>query len=173
MFDINDVVVYSSFGVCRIVDISVKDFCGSPARYYVLEPVFDDRCTYFVDVANQLAISRLHPVLAPAAARELIASLPKIEEQWDDNPKERKALFSRIVSGGDRLELIGLIKALRSYERSQRAAGKKLNMSDEQSLRLAEKLIRQELAVSLDLPPEQVEPYICGVLQRQAAQDPA
>lgn len=168
MFSIDDVVHYGSYGACRIIDIADREFCGVTGRYYVLEPVFDDRCTYYVDVNNELAAARLRPALGAEQAERLVAQLPDAEEQWLDNPKQRRSLYGEIISRGDRLELVGLIKALRLHERRQRDCGKKLNMSDEQSLRLAEKMIGQELALSLGLSPEEAVARVAERLEQTA-----
>ena len=164
MYHIDDTLIYGNHGVCRVTDIAERDFCGKESLYYVLEPVFDRGCTFFVDVHNSAA-ARLRPVLAPEEAERLIAAMPRIEEQWDDNPRQRRALYSRIIAGGDRLELIGLIKALHDYEQQQISARKKLSSGDEQSLRLAEKLIGQEIALALRIPAEQATARIKSLLE--------
>lgn len=168
MYHIDDTLVYGNHGVCRVTDIAERDFCGKESLYYVLEPVFDRGCTFFVDVHNSVAAARLRPVLAPEEAKRLIAAMPRVEEQWDDNPRQRRALYSRIIAGGDRLELIGLIKALYDYEQQQISARKKLSSGDEQFLRLAEKLIDQEIAYALRLEPAQVASYIESRLAQTA-----
>ena len=160
MYQIDDALIYGSFGVCRVADITEREFCGSESLYYVLEPVFDSGCTFFVDVHNSAAASRLRPALEPEDAELLIAAMPRVEEQWEDEPRQRKARYSRIIAGGDRLELIGLIKALHNYGQQQRSLGKKLGAGDEQCLRLAEKLIDQEIAHALRREPAQVASYI-------------
>lgn len=39
MFCVNDVVLYSCYGVCEIMDITIKNFGGSKEEYYVLRPL--------------------------------------------------------------------------------------------------------------------------------------
>ena len=41
MYQINDLVMYGSIGVCKVTDITKPDFAGSDEEklYYVLEPV--------------------------------------------------------------------------------------------------------------------------------------
>lgn len=168
MFEINQTVLYGSYGACRIMDIAEREFCGARGLYYILEPVFDARCTYFVAVDNEIATSRLRQVLPPERVRDMISAMPQVEEQWEDDPKLRKARYSQIISRGDRQELIGLIKALHSHQLRQHACGKKLNLSDEQSLRMAERMIHDEIALSLDLLPDQVLPYITSQLEAKA-----
>ena len=76
MYQIDDALIYGSFGVCRVADITEREFCGSESLYYVLEPVFDSGCTFFVDVHNSAAASRLRPALEPEDAERLIAAMP-------------------------------------------------------------------------------------------------
>lgn len=164
MFNINDTVLYGSHGACRVIDITEKEFCGKIGLYYILEPMFDDRCTFFVSTDNELAAAHLRPVLPEPQVRQLIRDMPATAAEWIDNPKLRKARYGQIIANGDRRELIALIKALHDHQLRQQASGKKLNMSDEQSLKTAEKMLYHEIALALDLPPEQVVPFIVAQL---------
>ena len=52
MFQINDTVAYSTNVVCKIENITMKEFMGTTKEYYVLKPVNDNAATLDVPVYN-------------------------------------------------------------------------------------------------------------------------
>jgi CarD family transcriptional regulator len=79
---------------------------------------------------------------------------------WIDNEPQRKEEYRKILDSGDRHKLISLIKTLhtRSSELSRRK--KKLHSADERILHDAENVLYDEFAYALEIPREQVIPYI-------------
>ena len=53
MYNVNDAVVYSSYGVCVISAIEERDFSGESVEYYVLRPVSDNKNTFYVPTSNE------------------------------------------------------------------------------------------------------------------------
>lgn len=43
MYNVNDAVVYASYGVCVISAIEERDFSGENIEYYILQPVGDKK----------------------------------------------------------------------------------------------------------------------------------
>ena len=41
MYNIGDLIIYSSHGICRIDDICEKEYYGVAKNYYVLHPMED------------------------------------------------------------------------------------------------------------------------------------
>ena len=65
MYQVNDVVVYGLHGVCRVTEITEKEFAGEAQRYYTMKPVFDNRSTF------------LYPPTTKPPAKKCGSSLPK------------------------------------------------------------------------------------------------
>ena len=59
MFQINDIVTYGTNGVCKIENITMKEFMGSAKEYYVLKPVNDNASTIYVPVHNEKVAGKM------------------------------------------------------------------------------------------------------------------
>ena len=53
MFQVNDTIMYGTQGICKIVEITQKDFLGTKKEYYVLKPMSDSGATLFAPVNNE------------------------------------------------------------------------------------------------------------------------
>ncbi|MGN1467614.1 MAG: CarD family transcriptional regulator [Ruminococcus sp.] len=160
MYNVNDTVVYGSQGVCKITSITEKNLNGEIKKYLVLKPVYDERNTIFVPLDNQLLYSRLHKVLSAEEVNRIIDDIPSEDFLWVENETERKDCYKKILSGGNRQEISRMIKTLRYHRIQQQKSGKKLHSSDERFLKEAEKLLYDEIAVVLNMNPDDVLPFI-------------
>ncbi|MBQ3968923.1 MAG: hypothetical protein II685_00385 [Clostridia bacterium] len=59
MYELNEILVYGSSGVCKLVDIRKEKFAGSPTMYYILSPVFSGQSTLYVPIENTALSSKL------------------------------------------------------------------------------------------------------------------
>ena len=96
----------------------------------------------------------------PEEIHKLIQEIPEEKELWIENEGERRAEYGRIVSGGDRRELIRVIKALYQRRQKQQELGKKFHLSDERFLKEAEEKLHGEFALVLNIQPDQVTAFI-------------
>ena len=166
MFNLNDTILYGSHGVCTIVDICKKDFCGDQLEYYTLKPVYDNNASViFVPTKNTDLTDKMRQILSAAEVHALIHSMPDEQFIWIENENERKMAYADIIRRGDRQELIQLIKTLHQHQENQKANGKKLYVSDENFFREAEKLLYEEFAYVLHLQQDQVLPFILDQIQ--------
>lgn len=49
MFEVGDVVLYTASTICRIVEITTKDFGGKESEYYILRPIYDESDRIYSD----------------------------------------------------------------------------------------------------------------------------
>lgn len=155
MFCIGQTVLYGSNGVCTIDDVTEKRIGKSRIEYYVLKPVCTTTSTLFVPTANTKLVSKIRRVLSEEEANRILSDLPVIGE-WNDNKLERCDEFREIITEGDCVELIRLIRLIRDHERVQTARGKRLHISDERFLKEAEKMICEEFSLVLNIGREEV-----------------
>jgi CarD family transcriptional regulator len=153
-------VLYGVQGLCRIAEISERDFTGKRTEYYVLKPVYDEKATIFIPVQNEALIQKMRRILSSDEIYDLIRNMPAEETIWIENENARRERYKQILSGGDRAELIQLIKTLYQRQQSQKAKGKKLHVTDDRFMREAEKMLYEEFAHVLNISPEQVLPFI-------------
>ena len=87
------------------------------------------------------------------------------EPVWIEDATVRKEAFRRILTAGDRKELLGMIRMLYLHREALNGKGKRLRTNDEQMLRDAEKLLNDEFALVLNIKPREVPEYIRSRLE--------
>lgn len=159
---INDLVVYRSAGVCRVVAEEEQSMDGvSFVKYYKLKPLADENSTYYIPVAS--AGEKLRELLPKEEVLSLIDSMPRSageDDIWSDNRRERKEIYSQILRGDDQKALVQLISSLYFKKQDQEARGKRFSTMDETAMKNAENLMLQEFGIVLGLEPEQVRGFI-------------
>ncbi|SFX16251.1 CarD family transcriptional regulator [Ruminococcus sp. XPD3002] len=166
MYNVNDAVMYASYGVCIIKAIETRDFSGEDVEYYVFQPVGDDRNTFYVPTENSPLLDKMRQVYSKKEVEDLISIMPEESDIWIDNDAQRKEEFRSIIDQGDRRELVKLIKTLYSRKLKLNEGHKKLHSSDERFLTEAEHMLYDEFAYALNIPREQVLPYIKQAIDR-------
>jgi CarD family transcriptional regulator len=162
MYKENDTVMYKAQGLCKITEISEKEFGGNRRLYYVLKPLNDDKATIFVPADNETTTAKMYPVSSPEEILALIQAMSCEKTIWIEDEIARKSRYQEILSGDDRLELARLAKTLYLHQQTQKNKGKRLHLTDERCLREAEKILHEEIAHVLNIERDQVLPFILG-----------
>ena len=160
MFGIGDIVVYGAQGICKIECTENKMIGRQKVEYYVLKPLFNENTAVFVPIENETLIAKMKPVLTTDEAYALIKKSAKLDALKYADENQKREAYKIILASGDREKLISLIKTIRLERETRRVVGKKLNLSDEQSLRKAELLIYNELAFVLNKSQQEIENII-------------
>ena len=160
MFDVNDTLMYGSFGVCRVEAIEMRDFMGAEREYYVLRHLFSPNNTFYVPVDSETAVGQLHTVCSKKTAEELIGQIRSEAPRWTADDAARKAEYSRIIDSADRLEMLRQMKALLLHRRELTENGKKLHSSDERFLSIAGNILSEEFAYALGTDRSEALRYI-------------
>lgn len=155
MFKVNDTIMYGTQGVCKIVEITQKDFMGDKKDYYVLKPVNDKGATLFAPV-NVKAGNKMRRILTKEEVHDLIARMPEEEIEWIPGVNLRKETYKKIISNGDHIELIRMIKTLHVQREKRESEGKHLYLSDERFLKEAERILCEEFQYVLKLNKEEL-----------------
>ena len=160
MYKIDDVVVYGNHGVCRITEITEKEFAGETHLYYTMIPVFDHRSTFFLQVDNEKSQKKIRAILTADEIRNLIRTIPQQEELKINDEKQRKDIYKTIIENGDRSEIMCLVKTLYERREAQKKAGRKQHLVDERFMKEAETVLYDEFAYVLNIDRDQVVEYI-------------
>lgn len=166
MFKVNDVVVYSSQGVCEIIGIEEQQIGGETKSYYVLKPNNDKGAICYVPTWNEKAWSKLRKVMTKKDVDALIDSIPKKKPTWIANDNERKEAYKRILASGDQSAIISMVQALFTHRKEREAEGKRLHMSDEHFMKDAEQLLYNEWQYVLNVDKAGLMAYIFDRLER-------
>ena len=93
MFQINDTVMYGTHGVCKIEDITMKEFMGSQKEYYVLKPISDFTATLYVPTHNEKLLARMRRILSKQEVYQLIGMIKAIYLHKQKRESEGKRLY--------------------------------------------------------------------------------
>ncbi|MBQ2357911.1 MAG: CarD family transcriptional regulator [Ruminococcus sp.] len=155
MFCVGQTVLYGSNGVCMVDDVTEKRIGKTKIQYYVLKPLCNNTSTLFVPTANQQLVSKMRRILTEDEAEAILRDLPPCGD-WNDNKQERSEQFRAIITEGSCVELIRLIRLVRTHGQEQLAGGKRLHISDERFLKEAEKMICEEFSLVLHISRDEV-----------------
>ncbi len=157
----NEYIVFSSTGVCEVVDIVTENFDGDAEReYYVLNPIRGNGSTIYIPTDNKTI--NIRRIMTREQSQALIDSYQTVDDAWNEEDSPRRTAFANALQSGDPEKLIELIKTLYARQEDLTEQGKKLSNSDTETLKLAEQLLYDELAYSLEIDPEEVPVLIFG-----------
>ncbi len=158
MFSINDTVVYSTVGVCRVEGIEKLTLGRETNQYYVLRPLSNGASTVYVPLDNELLLSRVRKVITSDELADLLKL--DIAPIWNDDSNVRSQMYADIIKSGDRVSIIGVILALTARRQSLKGTGKKMRISDERALRDSERIFGDEVAYVMGVPFEKAIEHI-------------
>lgn len=160
MYKINDTILYGTQGACKIVAVEEKKICQKTCSYYVLQPLDGSKCTIYAPVGNEEIEKKMRRLLSAEEIYNIIDSMPDAECTWIEDEKQRKERYKQIISGGDRAELVRLIKEIYIHKQELKDKRKKLHVSDEKFFKEAEKMLYNEFAAVLNIQPNEVISFI-------------
>ena len=160
LFNIGDTVVYGAQGICRIAGFDTKTIGKADIKYYVLKPMFNENTAVFVPVENATLTEKMKSVLTKSQAEQLILKIDDIDVIKFSGENQKREQYKAVLASNDREKLISLIKTIRLERDIRRDSGKKLNINDEQTLRKAEMLLYNELAIVYNVEPDNVKNII-------------
>ena len=165
MFKINDVVIYGSQGVCRIVGIEEQKVDGTIKKYFVLKPAQEKGATFFVPTWNEKAWGKMRKLMTKEDINALIDSMPRKIPVWIANENERKETNKKILASGDRSAIISMVQALYIHKKEREAEGKRLHISDEYFMKDAEQILYNEWQYVLNVDRAGLMDYIFGRIE--------
>lgn len=160
MFDVGTQIIYGVSGVCDINDIRTENFGDEDKLYYVLNPINDKDAIIYVPVNNPKSVSKMKPVLTKDEVLEMVHSMPATEIYEEENSKNRKELYNRILKSGNRKELVKLIKTVYFQKGEREKAGKKIWAADENAMKKAEKILYEEISFVMNIAYDEVVSFI-------------
>jgi len=151
MFQVNDVIIYGSQGVCEIIGIEEKTVSGTKKEYYVLKPMQSQCSTIYAPTNNELIRKKMRRLLTVDEINILIDSMPEEKTAWIDNVNERREYCKNLLAAGNHQALIQMIKTIYAHKKEREAAGKRLHVMDEHFFKEAEQILYNEFQYVLKL----------------------
>jgi CarD family transcriptional regulator len=161
MFQVNDLVVFGTHGICRVEAIGKLNMSAADENrlYYTLKPLYEvQRCVVYTPVDNVKA-----PVRAASTreeAIELFNRIPDTSTMWVSDERQREGIYKDIMMKNECTGWLQIIKTL--YLKKQKAAidEKKCTAKDETYFKMAEDLLYSELAAALEMEPTVVKDMV-------------
>lgn len=165
-FKKGEYVVYGDNGICSIEDVKeMQAAADTPTQlYYILKPVNAANCTLYVPVHNLSLCGKMRYILSKEKIDALLSDSRNKEIEWIEDKNERAAYFRDILKSGLQENLVLLIQCIYLKSLKLKMLGRKLPIADENVLKRAEKLVREEFSYALSIEPEAVGPYIRAAL---------
>ena len=164
MFEKDALVVYGRTGVCRVLDVTVPDFCRaapgeSGTLYYVLRPLYQDRIIYAPADNPQLP---LRPILTEQEALALVDLIPSVQAKayYGVSVQDLRDHYQSMLQTNRCADLMEMVLSIYAKKARAEQTHKKFGAVDERFMRQAEALFAGEIAASLGITPEEVPDYI-------------
>ena len=160
MYQCGDRVVYGVHGVCTILCLENQIVNKKKCQFFVLEPLAQPGARFFVPVNNEVAVSKLRPVLERAELEAIVESPASFVDAWIPDENQRKNYYKELLGSGDRAGLISMVRTLQKQKVIQLEAGKKFHLCDDNFLRDAKKLLGTEFSLVFSLEGEALVQYM-------------
>ena len=93
-------------------------------------------------------------------ASEVVDVVAKEEVLVIVGDEERREKLSDMLKSNNSADAVRVVRSLMSLQKSRQKRGNKLHSADERMLRLAKKMVDDELSYSLEIAPEDVADFI-------------
>ena len=160
MYQIGDLVVYGSIGVCRVEGYSCPD-PSSSKQFYCLAPLYQSGMIYTPVDPGKIP---LRPAMTAEDAAALLDQIPSIHaEIYKERTLQLLAQkYQSILQSGDSLQLLTLTMSVYQKRQQAESQNRRLGMVDERFGKQAERLLFGELAVALDMSIDEIPAYIAA-----------
>lgn len=165
MFKINDYVIHSSNGVCRVIDIGHLDISGigKDKLYYTLEAVYKKSNLVYTPVDSNKVVMR--KILSEDEAENLIDEIANIEILVAPNDKILDEMIRESMKNYDSREWVKIIKTLYLKRQERIEQGKKNTATNEKYFSMAQDYLYGELSIALNRPKDSIEDIITNRLE--------
>ncbi len=160
MFNIGDLIVYGTTGVCRVIEIGKPALSGvnDGKDYYTLSPYYQAGSRIFTPCDNDRIVMR--PIISRNEAEQLINSLEEIDYLTVTDEKQRENTYKDTIKSCDLRSFVSILKTIYKRKTQRIAEGKKVTASDEKYFNLAEDKLSGELAIVLEQPKEMIKEHL-------------
>jgi len=161
-FEVGQYVVYGTNGICIVDSIELMSFAaGAPKEYYyVLRQHKNSSNQYFVPLNNEALLSRMREPMRREDIEDILMGLSDDDVKWIADRRDRGDYFRTILHEGVSGHLLNMITCIYEKKRELAKNGKKLSVTDQTTLKSAEKLVEEEFAWALEMDPQDVPAFI-------------
>lgn len=156
MFQVGDYIVYGNNGICKIEEITHPKIAGNSNQlYYVLVPQKTRDSRLFCPIDNNRVV--LRKVITAEEAQALLEEVADIEPLQVESERLRDDSYKKAMRSCDLRQCIQVIKALLIRKKEREGIGKKVTVTDERYMKLAEDGLYGELSLALGCDREKIK----------------
>lgn len=166
MFEVGEYVVCGNKGVCVVEKITTLDIASvdKGRQYYILKPKYQSGSTVYVPVDSPK--DSLRRVIKREDAQKLIDAIPDTPLLSITNDKLTEQTYRECIKSGNCEEWVKVIKTVWRRKQERLQAGRKVTAVDAKYSHIAEESLYGELAVALELKPDEVEAHIAETIKK-------
>ena len=161
MFEVGELVVFGTDGVCRVEKIGALEMEGvaKDKQYYTLTPVGKNGSNHiFAPVDGKRVVMRR--VLSIDEARSFVDRFGEIGRLSIPDERKREDTYKAVLQSCDHVKLTELIKEMYARRKERAAVGKKLPSVDERYFAAAENSLYSELGLSLNMEKDAIREFM-------------
>lgn len=160
MFEIGDFVIKANNGICRVDNIGHLDIASANKErlYFFLTPLNEANTKLYVPTDR--ADNALRRVITEDEAWKFIDEIPKIDEAWISDDKQREQKYKEAIQSCNPEKLMSIIKSMYARMQKRTAQGKKNTSVDEHFFKIAENNLYTELAFAIGKNKEDMQNII-------------
>lgn len=167
MYEVGTSILYGRTGVCRVEGIGTPPFQKNDGHsYYTLRAVFSN-CGELIYIPVDTPAS-MRPLIGSGEAAgylDLISTL-KPKAFSSRRPADLAAHYQEMLTSCEPKDCLLLIKEVYWKQKSM----KKLGQVDTRYLKIAERMVCEELAAALDTKPESIRRRLYAAMDRETAE---
>lgn len=164
MYNVGDVIFYSSTGVCSVESVGKPAIGGLPDNvdYYTLVPISKNHSERIYVPVNTTASIR--PPVSERQASRYIDSLDRMKPVYPAtrNPKAISDFYTGLIHTYDCRNLLQVIVSLICKRRECAAKNKHLNRTQASFLKRAQEMVYNEFSYALGISRDEVSELIEG-----------
>jgi len=165
MYNVGDLIIYSTHGLCKIEDICEKSFGNATRTYYVMHPIEDTKLT--ISIPKAIGEKNMQSLMEKAEAQKVLQSFQRAGILWVEDARERHKKYSGIVKTGERKDISQVANTLMRKEDEVRRNKQKMSEQDRKMLESIQTILFQELAVSLDKSFEEISEEVDSMIKHK------
>ncbi|MFA1822003.1 CarD family transcriptional regulator [Virgibacillus oceani] len=164
MFNIGDLIIYTTHGLCEIVDICDKNIGNVTRTYYVMHPMEDPKLT--ISIPKDIGEKNMQPVMEKREAKMILQSFQNIGIPWIEDARERNKKYSNLVKTGERKDISRIANTLMRKKSELRKNKQKMSEQDRKLLESIQHILFQEMAVSMDTSMEEISEEVDSMIKQ-------
>ena len=152
-------VVYAANEVCKYSGVVTKCFDGkNKVDYCMLLPVYSSNSAYYVPL-DKLE-EKVRHLLSKDELLKIINEVSGEKIPWEADRNKRKTDFTAILKSNDFAKIFMMLRTIYDEKKLLEEKGKKLFAIDERAFNEAERLVRKEFSIVLEMNENEVYEYI-------------